>query len=374
MASNIEKSLIEVLTQHQAYLYRTSSYTVNELLKIFNDESALMLAKLRDLLDELNDSEKVALAGGQYTTTNLKEIRNLISEWFTAINTSLPEAFAVSATALAIYEANYTAMLYGGKIKQPNGYKLYKAAKKVPLVGGALVDDLLTKLAESARQKVEYAIRDGISSGKTNQEIVQRIRGTKRLNFEDGLLSTSKSDIDRTVRTVRSHVANQAYLNSFSQIGFEYVRLVATLDGRTSKLCASLDGSVWEINDPAKRIPPLHPNCRSILVPVEKDGKLVGERPFVMDERKVKDIPKDERSQLIGQLDANTTFKEFFKKTDDFFQKEWLGPKRYKLYKDGKFDFEKFFDPEGRLYTLDQLRKLDERIFNELEIQTREFK
>lgn len=368
MASYTEKSLIEVLTQHQAYLYRTSSYTVNELLKIFNDESALMLAKLRDLLDELNDSEKVALAGGQYTTTSLKEIRDLISKWFAAINTSLPEAFAVSATALAVYEANYTAKLYGGKIRKPNGEKLYSAAKKTPLVGGALVDDLLSKIAETARQKVEYAIRDGISSGKTNQEIVQRIRGTKRLNFKDSLLSASKSDIDRTVRTVRSHVANQAYLNSFNQIGFEYVRLVATLDGRTSKLCASLDGSVWEINDPAKRVPPLHPNCRSILVPAEKDGQLVGQRPFVMDERRVKDIPKDERDQLIGQLDANTTFKEFFEKTDDFFQREWLGPKRYKLYKEGKFDFDKFFDPEGRFYTLDELRFLDERFFNKLGI------
>ncbi|MGQ0770375.1 minor capsid protein [Acinetobacter baumannii] len=366
MASE-DKSLLEVLTQHQAYLFRASSQSVNELLTIFKDESALMLAKLRDLLDELNDSEKAALAAGLYTTANLKEIRDLISGWHTSLTSSLPEAFAVSAAAMAVYEANYTAKLYGGgKIKKPNGEKLYTAAKKVPLVGGALVDDLLSKIAETARQKVEYAIRDGINSGKTNQEIVQRIRGTKRLNYEDGLLSSSKTDIDRTVRTVRSHVANQAYLNSFNQLGFEYVRLVATLDGRTSKLCASLDGAVWEINDPSKRVPPLHPNCRSILVPVEKDGKLVGERPFVMDERRVKDIPKDERSQLIGQLDANTTFSEFFKKTDDFFQREWLGPKRYKLFKEGKFDFDKFFDPEGRLYTLDQLRKLDEQTLNEL--------
>ncbi|EPF6239738.1 minor capsid protein [Acinetobacter baumannii] len=366
MASNIEKSLIEVLTQHQAYLFRASSQSVNELLTIFNDESAVMLTKLRDLLDELNDSEKVALAGGQYTTTNLKEIRDLISQWFTTINTSLPEAFAVSATALAVYEANYMAKLYGSKIKKPNGEKLFTAAKTIPLVGGALVDELLSKIAESARLRVEYAIRDGISSGKTNQEIVQRIRGTKRLNYEDGILTTTKSDIDRTVRTVRSHVANQAYLSSFNQIGFEYVKLVATLDGRTSKLCASLDGTVWKIDDPAKRVPPLHPHCRSILVPVEKDGLLIGERPFVMDERKVKDIPKDERSQLIGQLDANTTFKEFFKKTDDFFQKEWLGPKRYKLYKEGKFDFEKFFDPEGRLYSLAELGKLDEKSIKKL--------
>ncbi|HGU9778942.1 minor capsid protein [Acinetobacter baumannii] len=366
MASKEDKSLIEILTQHQAYLYRVSSQSVNELLKIFNDESALMLAKLRDLLDELSDSEKVALASGQYTTANLKEVRDLIAQWFLRLNTSLPEAFAISSTALAVYEANYTAKLYGGKIKKPNGEKLFTAAKKVPLVGGALVDDLLSRIAENARQKIEYAIRDGISSGKTNQEIVQRIRGTKRLNYEDGLLTSSKADIDRTVRTVRSHVANQAYLDTFNKIGFEYVRFVSVLDGRTTKLCASLDGSVWEVNDPAKRVPPLHPNCRSILVPVEKDGKLVGERPFVMDERRVKDIPKDERSQLIGQLDANTTFKEFFKKTDDFFQKEWLGPKRYKLFKEGKFDFEKFFDPEGRLYSLDELRKLDEKTFKEL--------
>ncbi|MFH3942289.1 minor capsid protein [Acinetobacter nosocomialis] len=366
MASKEDKSLLEVLTQHQAYLYRASSQSVYELLTIFNVESALMLAKLRDLLDELNDSEKAALAAGLYTTTNLKEIRDLISGWHTSLTSSLPEAFAVSATAMAVYEANYTAKLYGGKIKKPNGEKLFTAAKKVPLVGGALVDDLLSKIAESARQKVEYAIRDGISSGKSNQEIVQRIRGTKRLNYEDGLLTSTKSDIDRTVRTVRSHVANQAYLDTFNKIGFEYVRFVSVLDGRTTKLCASLDGFVWEVNDPAKRVPPLHPNCRSILVPVEKDGRLAGERPFVMDERPVKDIPKDERSQLIGQLDANTTFKEFFSKTDDFFQKEWLGTKRYKLYKEGKFDFEKFFDPNGQLYTLDQLRKLDDQMFKRL--------
>lgn len=363
MAKDI-KNLLEVLTQHQAYLYRTSSQSVNELLGLFNDDTNAMLSKLRDLLDELSDSEKIALAGGKYTTSNLKEIRDLISQWFSSVNTSLPEAFAISATAMAVYEANYIAKLYGAKNSKPDGEKLFSAAKKVPLAGGALVDDLLSRIAESARQKVEYALRDGISTGKTNQEIIQRIRGTKRLNFEDGLLNSTKSDIDRTVRTIRSHVANQAYLDSYKKIGFEYVRFVSVLDGRTSKLCASLDGTIWEINDPSKRVPPLHPHCRSILVPVDKDGRLAGERPFVMDERPVKDIPKDERSQLIGQLDANTTFKEFFSKTDEFFQKEWLGPKRYKLYKEGKFDFDKFYDPEGKLYTLEELKILDEKITN----------
>lgn len=117
MASKEDKSLIEVLTKHQAYLYRVSSQSVNELLKIFNDESALMLAKLRDLLDELSNAEKVALASGQYTTANLKEVRDLIAQWFIGLNIALPEAFRCFCYYLAVYEANYTAKLYGGKIK-----------------------------------------------------------------------------------------------------------------------------------------------------------------------------------------------------------------------------------------------------------------
>ncbi|EOE6973359.1 phage head morphogenesis protein, partial [Acinetobacter baumannii] len=43
-------------------------------------------------------------------------------------------------------------------------------------------------------------------------------------------------------------------------------------------------------------------------------------------------------------------------------QKEWLGPKRFKLYKEGKFDFEKFYDPEGRLYSLNDLKLLDSKL------------
>ena len=268
--------------------------------------------------------------------------------------------------ALAIYEARYMSKVFDGKHAALKGEQLYNAAKRVPLAGGALVDELLLKIIEVARQRVEYAIRDGLNTGATNQQIMQRIQGTKRLKYEDGLLNSTKADIERTVRTIRSHISNQAYLNSYKQLKFKYVRFVSVLDGRTSKVCAALDSTVWDINDSTKKVPPLHPHCRSILVPTLEDGQLVGSRTFIMDERKFKDIPKDEREKLTGQLDANTSFKEFFKLTDDFFQKEWLGPKRYKLYKEGQFDFDKFFDPEGGGYTLEELKELDDRAFKVL--------
>lgn len=360
-----QDAILSAIAQHSAYSYRLSSGEVNKLITLFNRQSNEMTKELQSLLNELSDAERVALSGGQYTTPLLKEIQGLFATWQSSLAVALPEAFAVSATALAVHEAAFAAKLVGEKISL-DGEKILKKAKKIPVVGGALVDELFDKIKDDARLRVEYAIRQGITDGWTNQQIVQRIKGKKALNYQDGILQQSRSDIERVVRTSRSHVANTAYIDTYKAIGFTHVKFVATLDGRVSRTCASLDQSMWEIESPKIRRPPLHPNCRSVLVGVDADGNLAGKRPFVMDERKVKDIPKDQRDGIIGQLDANTSFKQFFDKADDFFQKEWLGEKRYKLYKEGNYSIDKFVDPLGRQYTLAELRVLDEKTFKEL--------
>ena len=161
-------------------------------------------------------------------------------------------------------------------------------------------------------------------------------------------------------------MANVAYDDTWDALGFDYRKVVATLDGRTCKDCARLDGNVYHKDDPKRPKFPRHYNSRTVDIGCDKDGNVAGLRPFVMDERKVKDIPKDERQDLIGQLDANTSFKKFFDQTDEFFQKEWLGPARYKLYKEGKYSIDKFVDPQGAMYTLDELKVLDAKTFKEL--------
>ena len=107
-------------------------------------------------------------------------------------------------------------------------------------------------------------------------------------------------------------------------------------------------------------------NCRSILVGVDKDGSMLGKRPFVEDNRPVSKIPKSEREGVIGQIDANTSFPQWFKTADSSFQLEWLGKKRYELYKNGGFELTKFIDPLGRQYTLKELKALDSAVFKRL--------
>ncbi|KAF5294910.1 hypothetical protein FQR65_LT19952 [Abscondita terminalis] len=102
--------------------------------------------------------------------------------------------------------------------------------------------------------------------------------------------------------------------------------------GRTTMLCGKRrDGPVQKLDASHQRTP-YHFRCRTAQIGCDKDGKLDAMRPFVADNRPVKDIPKDQRDGKIGQVDANTTYKEWFDRQDESFQKEWLGSSKYKLY------------------------------------------
>ena len=367
-----EQAFLNAFIQHQTYLHRASSQTVNEMWQVFSNQTNEMVVKLRDLLDELSDQEKVALSGAQYTTPKLKEVRSLIDEWFLSLSVALPETFAVTATAFAVYESMWLSKALNNSIKEPDSKKLYTKIRHKPLTGGALVDSLLENIATIARQKVEYTIRDGINSGQTNYEIIKRIRGYdktidgKKVHF-DGLIDQSFKDVDRVVRTARSHVSNQSYLSTWDALGFDFYKFFSVLDGRTSLLCASLDQTTWQKGDPNIRHPPLHPHCRSTLLGVDADGKVAGLRPFVADNRAIKDIPKDQRDGKIGQVDANTSYKDWFPHQSKEYQIGWLGKSRYELWKTGKYPIQRFIDPlTDQKYTLKQLKEMDEKTFKEL--------
>lgn len=369
MNNAVHKALIDAISQHQAYLFRASSQSVNELTTLFNKLSNKQLMRLGEVLNDLSDTERKALQGLNFSSKSkssrsLEEIKVILSEWFKSIDTELSLDFEKSALQLAIYEATYTASLVAGTAAIIDAEKIYKTIKKTPYAGGQLVEYLFSDIALSLRKKVEYAIRDGVSQGLSNQQIIQKIKGRKSLNYSDGILSKTTSEIERDVRTARSHISTATYIDTYKALGYAYVKVVATLDGRTCKYCASIDGDVYSIDDPKRPRFPVHPNNRTTYVGCDKDGKVLGKRPFVMDERKVKDIPKDERDQLIGQLDANTSFKEFFEQADEFFQRTWLGKSKYELYKQGKYSIDKFADPlNKRGYTLKELKALDEKTF-----------
>lgn len=371
MNTSAQKALLDALSQHSAYLYRSSTQSVNELIAQFNKLSDEQLIRLSKVFTEMSQSELNALKSMNFSskaksTKNIEEVKSILNEWFTLMSVDLSQAFEKSAIALSIYEASYSATLIAGSAAVINAEKTYKVIRKTPFSGGQLVDYLFADISASLRKKVENVIRDGFSQGQTNQQIIQRIQGRKVNDYKDGILKSSRDSIERQVRTARSHVSTSTYLETYKALGLTHIKFVSVLDGRSTFTCANLDQTVWPIDDPTIRRPPLHPNCRSTLVGVDADGNLGGMRPFVADERKVARIPKDERNGIIGQVEANTKFSDWFKNQDDEFQRNWLGKTRFELYKKAEFPIDKFVDPLGRKYTLDELEILDKKTFKEL--------
>ena len=361
-----EKNMIDALVQHQANAYRLNTGEFNNLYSLFRKESNKVFNQLLILMLDLSDAEKTALSQGRYTTSDLKEIKTLFDDLYSSVATTVSDTFALSAISYALYEANFTAKLYGESVDL-TGESIVKNATKTPLSTGQLVDDVWKDLAEKVRKKAMYTVRQGIINGNTTQQIVSELKGRKvGGEYVGGIVEQSRSALEANVRTLRSHVANSAMMDTYRILDFEYVKFMATLDGRTSKICASLDGTVWKINDPNLRQPALHFRCRSILVGTDKDGSMLGKRPFVEDNRPVSKIPKSERDGIIGQIDANTSFPQWFKTADSSFQLEWLGRKRYELYKNGGFTLDKFIDPLGKPYTIKELKALDAATFRRL--------
>lgn len=113
----------------------------------------------------------------------------------------------------------------------------------------------------------------------------------------------------RLVRTESCYVANQAEMESYKECEIEKYRFVATLDLRTSEICAGLDGKEFPVDkqQPNVNCPPMHPNCRSTTIAVFGAEIMEGMQRRAVDPETGKDI----------FVPADMTYEEWKKKFVD---------------------------------------------------------
>ena len=78
------------------------------------------------------------------------------------------------------------------------------------------------------------------------------------------------SNAKRLVHTETCWVQNKATIDSYKEAKVKEYEFMAFLDKRTSPQCRELDGKVFKVEEAAAgvNLPPLHPMCRSCIVPV----------------------------------------------------------------------------------------------------------
>ena len=203
-------------------------------------------------------------------------------------------------------------------------------AKPLPLTGntGIPLDDLIKDLNNNEVKRIKQAVRMGHFEGKTNQQLVQQIRGTLANKFKDGILQTTTRNAEAIIRTGVQQVANDARLeiakqNSDIVIGEQ---IIATLDRKTSLVCRSADGMVFKVGE--GRRPPFHINCRSTFI-------------LVLDPKYRGKGNTDKRASYEGVTD-NKSYYDWLKTQSHQFQDDVLGKVRGKLFRDGGLSSEDF--------------------------------
>ena len=117
------------------------------------------------------------------------------------------------------------------------------------------VGDWEYEISQRLRLKLQAAIKDGTPMEAVLDE------------FAEEAFDYSDESMERYARTKLTEVMNRGRLAHFEDSGVvQGYQYSAVLDDRTSEICEGLDGKTFKSGD--EPIPPLHFNCRSLLVPI----------------------------------------------------------------------------------------------------------
>ena len=338
----VNDDLLDALTRHQIGLQRLSNATARKVIAQLNRSDARIVERLLQ--------EDISAISRARQEKLLRDIRKVVESAYK----DATGALQVDLDALADYEVEYQGDLFKKFLPvqletvAPASAQVLAAVNSRPFQG-KLLKEVYSELPSASFRKVRNAIRAGIVEGRTTAQIVQEIRGTRAFKYKDGILEQNRRATEAGVRTAINHTANVARETTYERNSdlIKGVRFNATLDGRTTLVCASNDGKVFETGKGPR--PPLHFNCRSSTSPVLKSWEELG---FDIDE-----LPAGTRASMDGQVSANLNYSDWLRKQDADFQDEVLGKGKGKLFRKGGLSVDKFVNRAGREYTLDELKR-----------------
>lgn len=340
--NKLELALTDKYLSHQISLLRFTAGEQNKTLALLKQMQVELKAKLRSGLTDF---------GKARVNKVLKEAKGVIDDYYAKTTGSL------DSHALAQNEAQFTANTFAGiglDASLPSEAAL-KALVNGSLIEGAQSSAWWARQSEDLQFKFANQVRQGIVQNETLQQIIRRVAGSKRLGIP-GIMDVSRRNASALVHTSIMQVANDARLATFKANDdiVKGMRFLATLDSHTSLTCIAHSGAEWDMqgnpivgNFPFEP-PPLHFNCRSMLVPITLSYRELG-----IDV----DKPKGTRASDLGQIPSDTTFDGFLKRHDAAYADDLLGPGRAKLWRDGKITLNDLVNQTGRPLTLDQLAK-----------------
>ncbi|WP_010486918.1 hypothetical protein [Pseudomonas sp. S9] len=362
----VNETLLDEQIAHSESMIKYSNGVVNRIIALLNRVDASIALELSEALDRLPaDSFSV-----QRLESLLGSVRSLNASAYAGALDKLQEELL----ELAGYETGFQFELFKATLPQPvlihyplaqvTASQVYAAAMARPFQG-KLLREWAQGIEESRLAKIRNAVREGYVQGKTVDQIVRGIRGSRAEQYADSLLNFARHDLASIVRTAINHTASVArekfYAAKSDNMKAEVWR--STLDTKTSDPCRIRDSLKYEalthkpighkvkwLQGPGR----IHFNCPSTSSPVTKSCRELG---IDSDERTA-----TERASMDGAVPADTTYAEWIQRQSYARQEQVLGVTRAQLMRDGA-KLSDFYSPSGEWLTIDQLKERDKAAF-----------
>lgn len=364
--ASVNDLIADQALSHAVDMQQYSNNVVRRIVAVLNRSDARLYAELSTVLERVDPSN--------FSVERLSAL--LYSARIVNLDAyaQASQALTSELQALVEYEAAYQRQALVSllplqvHVAAVSAEQTYAAALSRPFQG-VLLKDVLRDLELSKSKKILQAVAQGFIEGKTSDQIVRELRGTKAKSYSDGSLSGSLRDVEAVVRTALGHMAGFTQ-DRFIEANVDLVKSIvwsATLDLRTSGICRVRDGKQYasDTHKPIGHLLPWlsgpsrsHWRCRSYQTTVLKSFSELGvDLPEVVVKGKT-------RASMDGQTPAETTYAEWLKKQSAERQAQVLGPTRAKLMRVGKLPLEAMYTQKGVYKTLDQLRASDKAAFD----------
>lgn len=326
---------------------------------ITRETDALLRALFDDLVAQIAKIDPTAVAR---RTFRRKRLETLLGEIETLVGQEVPKLRSLVRKRLieiggqqaewATTQLEGTIGVVGVVGENRITPKFFRAIVDEDPFQGETLRGWFRSIQDSTIRRIRRQLQLGMAQNETIDDMVRRVRGRRvGRRFRGGVMQATTRDAETVVRTGVNHIANRAH-HEVHRANADIVtraKWASVIDHRTSPICRALDGQEWELDDPELRLPPAHPNCRSVSIPVISDEtwRRLGLQP----------PPEGTRASSGGQIPASTTYEQWLKGQPPAVQDEILGPTRAKLFRDGKINLRDLVRTDGSSVTVAELRK-----------------
>ena len=378
---NVNEEFFDAMVRHQIGLLRFSGSVRKQVLAVLDATEKDLADQIRRRMRNVSGFDSPAsvrrLDALLKTVATIrqrawKQAREIWFEQMQELARSEPEFVASAIRTVSPVQLN---------LAIPAPLQLAAIVTKQPFEGKVL-RQWARDIERADIDRIQNAIRIGLTQGEAPRQIARRVVGTVRQRGVNGVTEITRRGAQAITRTAVNAIANQAK-RAFVKANLDIIKeelYVATLDSRTTPICRSLDGQIFPEGEGP--IPPLHFSCRSLRLPII-DGEVLGTRPMRNFTRRQllreyasrnnfrapvrrRDLPRGHKGrfddfartrirELTGTVDAKVSYQEWLGRQPASFQNDVLGRTKGLLFRKGNLTLDRFVEQSGRELTLSEL-------------------